>query len=126
MKESRVNGPSITELGFMDWSQVEPNNPAMFHWVLRVRNPHQISRAGRPAATTWAKAEREIGSAADAETETTPSDPSATDASSLASSSTPKPPPIPNGFLASEIGSAPVASTGSVDLDGVVFVELEF
>ena len=37
--------------------------------------------------TTWGKAEREIENAADAETETTPSDHSAIDASSLASSS---------------------------------------
>ena len=103
--------------------------------------------------TTWGKAEREIGSAADAETETTPSDHSAIDASSLASSSILKPQPILNGFLESEIGSAPVSSLfffsppyvlmclfgilsfvgfieqgcihGSVDLEGVVFVEVE-
>lgn len=52
--------------------------------------------------------EKEIGSVADAGTETTPSEASATDVSSLDSWSTTKLLPIPSGSLESAIGSVPV------------------
>ncbi|KAF5946451.1 hypothetical protein HYC85_016679 [Camellia sinensis] len=56
------------------------------------------------------KGEKGIGSAVDARTATMPSGPSATDVSSPAFSSTPKPPPILNGSLVSATGSALVYS----------------
>lgn len=55
------------------------------------------------------KGEKGIGSAAVATTGTMLSDHSAIDASNPASSSTPKPPLIPSGFLVLAIGSAPVS-----------------
>lgn len=55
------------------------------------------------------KGEKGIGSAAVATTGTMLSDHSAIDASNRASSSIPKPPLIPSGFLVLAIGSAPVS-----------------
>lgn len=99
-----------------DPEQIAPRFPSVQTRCRENWNPHKnITHIVRPATTTWGKAEREIGSAADAETETTPLDPSATDASSLVSLSTPKRLPIPNGFLASGIGSALVSSLFSSD-----------
>jgi hypothetical protein len=57
----------------------------------------------------WGTEEKAIGSAVGARTGTTPSGRSATGASSLGFSSTPKPPPTPSGSRVSAIGSVPVS-----------------
>ncbi|CAL5378363.1 unnamed protein product [Camellia sinensis] len=89
----------------------------------RGQNPvalnHELRERERGLQRRWEeKGEKGIGSAVDAGTATMPSGPSTTDVSSLAFSSTPKPPPILNG--------SPVSATGPALTKGLAFPRLYF
>lgn len=75
---------------------------------MRVEKQEEEKEANRWPEPAEEEGRKEIGIAVVVAIETTLSDASATDVSSLVSSSTTKPPPIPNGFPVLAIGSAPV------------------
>ena len=79
--------------------------PNSGHFVPMLLLPDLASSKSRAIVKRWPAAGRATGSVAGAVTATTPSDPSATAASNLASWSTLTLPPIPSGYPASETGS---------------------